>query len=442
MTSELGFRDIQSVCLSSAFFGEFPLRIRSLSCLHHHHLRMKKSFLFRSVFLPSAPRRGISLLLLTLDSWFSWLSVHSLHSLHSWSLNPSPLPPPLLSPEKSNELPLPFLTSSLVGDFSLSRRRGIVPQQPTEERQHLTLLPLSRFTFKLQSRPNWEEWAWGLRQLPFLAPFAFSPSSLIPSPFPFERKSDVKGKSQPEDSPVAVCVCFSPFLPFWLLPPPNLRILCQLSLLGGNPCPHSPAHRFTTFHHLPNGTSLQRRRKECRPDTLLIQRILWRNERRSESSLPSTSVAYRVRIFLLCPVMSSLTSFLSPPPYHHLLLWSQRMLSPHHHPHHRHHHCHNHLSRTATSTFLLISILILSTVSTVTAQYKPQWPDPILSREIFVLNLEDGFFGCQVNESTDFLQLFELSKLCDGNPQCFRGSDELSVQLKCTDRSEYPFLLS
>lgn len=142
--------------------------------------------------------------------------------------------------------------------------------------------------------------------------------------------------------------------------------------------------------------------------------------------------------------MSSLTSFLSPPPYHHLLLWSQRMLSPHHHhhPHDRHHHCHNHLlSRTKTSTFLLTILILLSTVAvqTVTAQYKPQWPDPILAREIFVLNLEDGFFGCQVNDSTDFLQLFELSKLCDGSPQCFRGSDELSVQLKCTDRSEYSF---
>ena len=71
----------------------------------------------------------------------------------------------------------------------------------------------------------------------------------------------------------------------------------------------------------------------------------------------------------------------------------------------------------------------------VSAQYRPQWVDPMLSREIFVLNLEDGYFGCQVNDSTDFLQLFELSKLCDGSPQCFRGSDELSIHLKCTDRN-------
>ncbi|KAK4876467.1 hypothetical protein RN001_012889 [Aquatica leii] len=56
-----------------------------------------------------------------------------------------------------------------------------------------------------------------------------------------------------------------------------------------------------------------------------------------------------------------------------------------------------------------------------------------IKREIFFLNLEDGYFGCQVNESTDVLQLFELSKLCDGTPNCFLGSDELRNELKCTD---------
>lgn len=80
--------------------------------------------------------------------------------------------------------------------------------------------------------------------------------------------------------------------------------------------------------------------------------------------------------------------------------------------------------------------MILLLPSLVTAQYKPKWPSPLVAREIFVLNLEDGFFGCQVNESTDFLQLFELSKLCDGTPQCFQGSDEVSLELKCTDRSK------
>lgn len=58
-----------------------------------------------------------------------------------------------------------------------------------------------------------------------------------------------------------------------------------------------------------------------------------------------------------------------------------------------------------------------------------------IKREVFFLNLEDGYFGCQVNESTDVLQLFELSKLCDGTPNCFLGSDELAKELKCTGKS-------
>ena len=56
------------------------------------------------------------------------------------------------------------------------------------------------------------------------------------------------------------------------------------------------------------------------------------------------------------------------------------------------------------------------------------------SSEVFFLNLEDGFFGCQVNESVDFLQLFEISKLCDGEPHCYGGSDESNNKLKCTSK--------
>lgn len=63
-----------------------------------------------------------------------------------------------------------------------------------------------------------------------------------------------------------------------------------------------------------------------------------------------------------------------------------------------------------------------------------------IKREIFFLNLEDGYFGCQVNESTDVLQLFELSKLCDGTPNCFLGSDELTKELKCTSEYKYFFV--
>jgi len=88
------------------------------------------------------------------------------------------------------------------------------------------------------------------------------------------------------------------------------------------------------------------------------------------------------------------------------------------------------------SSFLFILIILLINVNSISSQYRPKWPSPILQREIFILNLEDGYFACQVNDSTDFLQLFELSRLCDGKPQCFKGSDELHADLKCTDRNQ------
>ena len=59
----------------------------------------------------------------------------------------------------------------------------------------------------------------------------------------------------------------------------------------------------------------------------------------------------------------------------------------------------------------------------------------INSGEVFFLNLEDGFFGCQVNSSVDVLQLFEISKLCDGTRHCYQGSDENSPLIKCTSES-------
>jgi len=55
-----------------------------------------------------------------------------------------------------------------------------------------------------------------------------------------------------------------------------------------------------------------------------------------------------------------------------------------------------------------------------------------IKTEIFFLNLEDGYFGCQVNESKDVLQLLPLSDLCDGQRHCYKGSDELRNHLKCT----------
>lgn len=61
-----------------------------------------------------------------------------------------------------------------------------------------------------------------------------------------------------------------------------------------------------------------------------------------------------------------------------------------------------------------------------------------LRREVFFLNLEDGYFGCQVNESTDILQLLELSKLCDSNVDCYQGTDEQRNRLKCTGKKIFP----
>lgn len=57
-----------------------------------------------------------------------------------------------------------------------------------------------------------------------------------------------------------------------------------------------------------------------------------------------------------------------------------------------------------------------------------------LRREVFFLNLEDGYFGCQVNESTEVLQLLELSKLCDNHVDCYQGTDEQRDRLKCTGK--------
>ena len=54
--------------------------------------------------------------------------------------------------------------------------------------------------------------------------------------------------------------------------------------------------------------------------------------------------------------------------------------------------------------------------------------------EVFWLNIEEGYFACQVNASEKYLKLFKLSRLCDGVPDCFEGSDELTDQLQCTSQ--------
>ena len=54
--------------------------------------------------------------------------------------------------------------------------------------------------------------------------------------------------------------------------------------------------------------------------------------------------------------------------------------------------------------------------------------------EVFFVNLEEGFFGCQVNESSEFLQIFKISNLCDGKSDCYLGSDENQKELKCSSK--------
>lgn len=55
--------------------------------------------------------------------------------------------------------------------------------------------------------------------------------------------------------------------------------------------------------------------------------------------------------------------------------------------------------------------------------------------------MEDGYFGCQVNESVEFLQIYDISRLCDGLQDCFMGSDEKKRDLKCTSKLICPILL-
>ena len=58
-------------------------------------------------------------------------------------------------------------------------------------------------------------------------------------------------------------------------------------------------------------------------------------------------------------------------------------------------------------------------------------------KEVFFVNLEEGFFGCQVNETLEVLQIFKIEKLCDGTSDCYRGSDENQKELKCSSKYTY-----
>ena len=85
----------------------------------------------------------------------------------------------------------------------------------------------------------------------------------------------------------------------------------------------------------------------------------------------------------------------------------------------------------------LVKILLWSTLVIWTTN--GQFLSKFSKKEVFFVNLEEGFFGCQVNETTDVLQIFKVEKLCDGKSDCYLGSDENQKELKCS--SKYIFYL-
>ena len=58
------------------------------------------------------------------------------------------------------------------------------------------------------------------------------------------------------------------------------------------------------------------------------------------------------------------------------------------------------------------------------------------------MNLEEGYFGCQVNETLEVLQIFKIEKLCDGTSDCYLGSDENQKELKCSSKYQFHFMFS
>ena len=63
-------------------------------------------------------------------------------------------------------------------------------------------------------------------------------------------------------------------------------------------------------------------------------------------------------------------------------------------------------------------------------------------KEVFFVNLEEGFFGCQVNETLEVLQIFKIEKLCDGTSDCYLGSDENQKELKCSSKYTFFYLIN
>jgi hypothetical protein len=83
----------------------------------------------------------------------------------------------------------------------------------------------------------------------------------------------------------------------------------------------------------------------------------------------------------------------------------------------------------------LVKILLWSTLVIWTTN--GQFLSKFSKKEVFFVNLEEGFFGCQVNETTEVLQIFKVEKLCDGKSDCYLGSDENQKELKCSNNCLY-----
>ena len=66
--------------------------------------------------------------------------------------------------------------------------------------------------------------------------------------------------------------------------------------------------------------------------------------------------------------------------------------------------------------------------------------DILPTEELFWLNLEEGYFACQLNESEKFLKIFRISRLCDYKEDCYKGSDELQKDLRCSSECDPPCL--
>ena len=93
----------------------------------------------------------------------------------------------------------------------------------------------------------------------------------------------------------------------------------------------------------------------------------------------------------------------------------------------------------------LVRILLWSSlVTTWTSNHftlaQSHFPTKFSKKEVFFVNLEEGYFGCQVNETLEVLQIFKIEKLCDGTSDCYLGSDENQKELKCSSKYYFHFL--